>query len=129
MTLKLIALSLLVCLCAFAQTLPTLPPVNTITAAGVTCTFAVSDNQIGVATECVDSAGVILKRASDTPNVKGSLLGIGPILCLYWTDGAASPTVRLQCSTDDDTGVGPKLALDGKLAPVNKKRQWWVFWK
>jgi hypothetical protein len=111
------------------STLPTLPAVNVVSAAGVNCTFSVADNQMGISTECLADNGTILKRASDTPHVKGSLLGHGPILCLYWTDGLTPQTVRLQCSSDDDTGVGPKLVLDGKLAPVNKKRQWWMFWK
>lgn len=120
---------LLLCFMAVAQTLPTLPAVNTVTAAGVTCTFSVADNQMGVSTECLAADGTILKRASDTPHVKGAVLGAGPVMCLYWTDGAASPTVRLQCGSDDDTGIGPKLVFDGKLAPSGKKRQWWVFWK
>ncbi len=70
----------------------------------------------------------ILWRSVALPSVKGAVLGTGAIACLYWTDGAATPTVRLQCSTDDDVS-GPKLALDGKLAPVTKKRQWWLFWR
>lgn len=112
-----------------SQSIPTLPPVNTLTAVGVTCTFSVVDPQMSIAVECLDSSGAILQRAVQTPNTKGTVIGTGPILCLYWTDGATSPTVRLQCSTDDDTAVGPKLALDGKLAPLTKKRQWWVFWR
>lgn len=129
MKLKLFALSLLVCLCAFAQTLPTLPSSNTLTSAGITCTFNVIDNQMSVSSQCVDASGTILHQGSAAPHVKGTLLGTGPILCLHWTDGAPTPTVRLQCSSDDDTGPGPKMVLDGKLAPVNKKRVWWLFWK
>lgn len=114
---------------AAAQTLPTLPSINTISAAGVTCTLSVIDNLMGISSQCVDTSGTILHQGSAVANVKGTVVGTGPILCLYWTDGAPTPTVRLQCSSDDDTGPGPKLVIDGKLAPVNKKRQWFLFWK
>lgn len=113
---------------AFGQTLPTLPPVNTLTVSGVTCTITVIDQQMSVSGECLAADGTILYRATVTPSTKGNLVGAGPIVCLHWTDGAATPTVRLQCSTDDDT-TAPKLALDGKLAPVSKKRSWWIFWR
>ncbi len=115
--------------CALLAQLPVLPPVNTLTIVGVTCTYTVIDPQMSVATECVDSTGTILYRSVTIPHIKGNLIGAGPIQCLLSTDGAAVPTVRLQCMTDDDTAIGPKIALDGKLAPVIKKHQWWLFWK
>ena len=89
-------------------------------------TFTVADAKGALATECLATDGTILKRSVETPQEKGSLLGTGPILCLYWQAGA---DVRLQCSTDDDSATGPKLALDGKVIGVQKKRQWWLFWK
>jgi len=114
---------------AAGQSLPTLPAINTVAAGGTTCTIAVTDAQMSVAAECIDDTGNILYRSSQSASLKGGLLGTGPVLCLYWTDGAPAPTVRLQCSTDDDTGSGPRLVLDGKLAPVQKRRQWWIFWR
>lgn len=105
-----------------------LPPVTTITAAGITCTFSVADAQMSLAAECVSADGTINARSVQSPSVKGAIVGYGPVMCLYWTDGLAAPTVRLQCLTDDDV-TAPKITLDGKLAPVTKKRQWWVFWR
>ncbi len=109
---------------AFAQTLP---PVNTLTAAGITCTFTVVDAQMSVAVDCVLADGTIQGRTVKTATTKGDLIGSGPIQCLYATDGAATPTVRLQCMADDDVAV--KIVLDGVLAPVTKKRQWWLLWR
>jgi len=112
-----------------AQTLPTLPAVNVLSAGGITCTFTVVDAQMGLATECLDSAGFLISRAANIATTKGSLTGAGPILCLYGIDNATPPNVRLQCMTDDDPEVAPRIVLDGKLAPVAKKRQWWIFWR
>lgn len=112
----------------FAQ-LPTLPPVNTLTVAGQTCTFSVADAQMSVSTDCVLADGTIIARSVHTAQPKGTVIGINAILCTYWlADATTSPaTVRLQCMTDDD--AVSKVVLDGKLAPVNKKRQWWLFWR
>lgn len=105
-----------------------LPVVNTITTAGVTCTFTVVDSLLSVSTDCVSVAdGVILDRRVTQPSAKGAILGTGPIMCVYGISGTA---VKLQCLTDDGV-TSPKITLDGTLVPpaAGKVRQWWVFWK
>lgn len=113
-----------------SQTLPTLPAVSTITIGTTTCTLTVVDSLMSVSGQCLSADGTILGQEVKAPHVKGAPLGLGPVFCLLWTDGAPSPTVRLQCASDDDV-TPPKLAIDGKLAPpaAGKKRQWWIFWR
>lgn len=109
--------------------LPTLPPVNTFTASGQTCTISVADAQMSISVDCILADGTVINRQVATPQVKGTIVGTNYIMCLYWlADATTSPqTVRLQCMTDDDSVS--KIVADGKLAPVNKKRQWWIFWR
>lgn len=107
-----------------------LPAVNILTVNGVTCTFTVIDGNASVSTDCLlVSDGTILARSVNAPQTKGTLLGTGPILCLLSKTAATPPVVNFECSTDDDTAVGPKVALKGTLAGVSKTRQWWIFWR
>lgn len=117
---------ILACLSPLALIGQALPVVNSITVHDTMCTFTVVDSISSVSTECVlISDGTILKRAVESPHVKGSLLGIGPILCILSRAGAAA---NLQCLADDDAASGPKLVLNGVLPSVTKLRKWWIFW-
>lgn len=113
---------------ATAQNPPaTLPTVNTVSIAGVTCTFTVTDSKISLSVDCVASDGTVLDREIHTPSPHGTLVGGGPISCLYGNH--ADGYVMLQCAVIDEANAVTKIVLDGKLAPVTKKRQWWLFWR
>lgn len=107
----------------------TLPVVNPITSQAIICTFTVIDSTSSVTTECIQiSDGTILARSVHSPQIKGTILGTGPILCLLSKTSAAPPIVNFQCTSDDDTSSGPKIVLNGILPSVTKLRKWWIFW-
>lgn len=125
---KILFLVLFSSLSLFSQT-QLLPVVNILTVNGVSCSFTVIDNISSVATECIQvSDGSIIVRSVHTPQLKGAAIGSGPILCLLWKTTTTPPAVNLQCTTDDDSASGPKLALNGVLPTVTKLRKWWILW-
>lgn len=109
----------LMCVLSSAQTLPTLPAVQTINGSTTNCTFESLDAG-GLAIECTALNGTMKSRAVLEPTDRGALGGHAEILALYWTDSTGKQ--RLQIANED------KLAVDGYTPTVVTKRRW-RFWR
>lgn len=119
---KLLVTLLLLTIAVSAQTLPTLPAVNTLTAPGITCTIEVQDPAGGLFAQCVQTSdATLLYTAVVRPSDEGVVLGHGPLMCLYWTDDAGKN--RLQCAD------GLKIVADGIVPQITRKRRWYIFWR
>lgn len=100
---------------ALAAELPLLPASNTITTATVTCIMTVIDVDLTLQVRCENLTRVELE-SKQAPN--GKPFGAGDVLCLY--QPVEPNQARLQCAA----GGAHLPVLDGRLAPVNRKRTW-----
>lgn len=116
---KPLILGILLCGCAIAQTLPTLPAINTVTGSSVTCVLEALD-AAGLSVECTASDGTMRSRAVLEATSLGVMGGHAEILVLYWTDQTGKN--RVQVANDS------KMVLDGYAPAVTVKRRW-RFWR
>jgi hypothetical protein len=103
----------------WAQTLPTLPAIQTIKGTTVNCTLEALDAG-GLSIECAALDGTMKSRSILEPTDRGVLGGHAEILVLYWTDSTGKN--RLQVANDT------KLAADGYMPAVTARRRW-RFWR
>ena len=119
---RIVFLLLLTVWLSLAQPPPAvLPAFNTVTGTVHTCTFEANDSVGSIFVQCRLQTGTVTYTAVVEASEDGAVTGHGEVMCLYWTE--APVKFRLQCAVAD------KLALDGYIPQVVRKRRWFLLWR